>query len=95
MTTTETDLGEVARQGLEDVEDQGGPQGMFKDMDYTKVKFVGVQYDTLELPLKIGDEVVFLVQGRVTAVGDEAMKDGHIRHVAKVEVQSVTPHEEG
>ena len=57
----------------------------------TKVKFVGVQYDSLKTEFPLGDEVEFKVRGRVVGIGDEEMKDGHIRHVVKVDVESVVP----
>lgn len=85
-------LADAATSALADIGDaDGAAQAQFEGMDFTKIKFVGVQYDTLELGPKIGDVLDFHVRGKVVAVGDEAMKDGHIRHVAKVEVDSVQP----
>lgn len=91
-------LGDAAQAGLAAIGDgasQEAGQGVLEGMDYTKVQFVGVQFDSLETPVKIGDEMVFLVKGRVKAVGDEQMNDGHVRHVAKVKVDSVALHDMG
>ncbi len=64
----------------------------FDGMDRTtKVKFVGVQYNSLKADFPLGEEVEFKVRGRVVGVGDEEMKDTHIRHVVKVDVDSVVP----
>jgi hypothetical protein len=89
------DLGQVAASGQQDVEATEGSaspaQASFKGMNYSKVLFQGVQYDTLDSGYKIGDEVEFLVRGRVKAVGDVQLADGHIRHEVKVKVGSVLP----
>ena len=82
-------LGEAAKVALTSLGDDHGAQGELDGMDYTKVKFVGVQFDALETDVKIGDLLTFTVKGRVVGVGDEAMRDGHIRHYAKVSVDSV------
>lgn len=64
----------------------------FDGMDRTtKVKFVGVQYNSLKADFPLGEEVEFKVRGRVVGVGDEEMKDAHVRHVVKVDVDSVVP----
>lgn len=64
----------------------------FEGMDRTtKVKFVGVQYNSLKADFPLGEEVEFKVRGRVVGVGDEEMKDAHVRHVVKVDVDSVVP----
>jgi hypothetical protein len=57
----------------------------------TRVKFLGTKYDTLMGDFKIDDEHEFTVRGVVKAVGDEKVKDGHIGHVVKIEVTSVSP----
>lgn len=59
--------------------------------DYTRVKFVGVKYDTLLPDLKIGDELEFTVRGRIKGTGEEEMKDGHLGKTVKLEVSSVAP----
>lgn len=90
-------LGDAAQAGLAAIGDgaqQDAEQGALEGMDYTKVSFVGVQFDALETDVKIGDELVFLVKGQVRSVGDDQMADGHVRHFAKVKVDSVTLHEE-
>lgn len=91
----DTDLADVARAGLDDVpETEGGAtpaQGAFEGMDYTKIRFVGVNYDTIEMSPKIGDRLDFLVGGKVVEVGDKALKDGHIQHIVKVDVDHVAP----
>jgi hypothetical protein len=88
----DNDLADVADSGLSDIPDhEGGPQQpSLEGTDYTKVKFVGVNYDSPETePLKLGDEMTFKFRGRVVALGDELMKDSHQRHVAKIDVNSV------
>jgi hypothetical protein len=59
--------------------------------DHTKFRFVGVKYESLSKDFKLGDSHEFTVRGRIVGVGDEEMKDGHIGHVVKLEVTSVTP----
>lgn len=67
-------------------------QQTFDGMDKTtKVKFVGVQYDSLRTHFQLGEEVEFKVRGRVVGTGDEEMNDGHVRHVVKVDVAAVSP----
>ena len=80
-------LGEAAQAGLAGIDE--GAQETFEGMDYTKVKFNGVQHDTIESNLKIGDEVTCTVRGRVVGTGDKQMNDGHIRHEVVVKVSSV------
>lgn len=91
----DSDLGEVATAAQQTVTETDGAatpaQNRFQGMDYSKVTFVGVQYDTLAKDFEIGQDVQFLVTGRVKAIGDEAMNDGHIRHGVKVKVSSVVP----
>jgi hypothetical protein len=60
-------------------------------VEATKLKFLGVKYQTLAQDFKIGDVHQFTVTGRVKGTGDEEVKDGHIGHVVKLEVTSVTP----
>lgn len=94
-TDSPVSLADAAQSALGNVaEEDGAAQGELEGMDYTKVKFVGVQYDDLESDVKIGDEMEFLVKGQVVGVGDEKMSDGHVRHFAKVKVSSVVLRDE-
>lgn len=98
FSDADNDLAQVAASAQQDVEATEGSatpaQATFKGMNYSKVLFQGVQYDTLDSGYKIGDEVSFMVTGRVKAVGDVQLADGHIRHEVKVKVNSVTPEAE-
>lgn len=91
----DNDLAQVATSSQQDVTDEAGSaapaQGRFAGTDYSKILFQGVSYDTLDKGFKIGDEVKFIVTGRVKAVGDVEMADQHIRHEVKVKVSSVLP----
>lgn len=89
-------LADAAQAGLATVGDVISEQGgeLLEGMDYAKVKFVGVQYDTLEETPGMGTEVSFIVRGKVVGHGEEMMNDGHVRKFAKVKVSSVAPHEE-
>lgn len=88
-----TDLAGVARAGLDGAaEEEGGTgpaQGVFEGTDYTKVTFLGTNYQSLDLDPKIGDELVFLVRGRVKETGDRALASGYTEHFGKVDVSSV------
>lgn len=87
-------LADAAQAGLATVGDViGDGEGLLEGMDYAKVKFVGVQYDTLEETPALGAEVTFIVRGKVVGHGEEVMNDGHIRKYAKIKVSSVAPHE--
>lgn len=63
--------------------------------EFAKVKFVGMAFDSLRAEdardeVKIGDELTFIVRARCVGTGDEANKrDGSIRHIVKMDVQSV------
>lgn len=59
--------------------------------DSTKLKFVGIRYQTLSKDFKLGDEHEFVVRGQVTMAGEEKLKDGHTGHVVRLEVSSVRP----
>lgn len=62
--------------------------------DTLKIKFVGVSFDSIDMDLKIGTEMAFLVTGRVVGRSEEESKRDHmLRHTAKFEVGSVTIHE--
>lgn len=83
-------LADTASAALASVGDEdGASQAELEGMDYTKVRFVGVQFDSLETKPQIGDQMQFMVKGRVTGTGDEQMADGLVRHFAKVKVSSV------
>lgn len=86
-------LADAAGAALSSVpDDDGAAQETLDGTDYTKVKFVGMSFDSLgkEDAPRIGDEMTFLVRARCVASGDEASKrDGGIRHVVKMDVQSV------
>ena len=57
-----------------------------------KVTFVGVNYQDIEETLELGDEVAFVVKGRVCEKGVRIAKtDGNKHPFAKVDVLSVTP----
>lgn len=83
-------LGDAATEALADVVEHGGTQDVLEDTDYTKVKFVGMSFDSLERNIKIGDEKEFIVRARCIGTAEEASKrDGSIRNVVKMDVQSV------
>lgn len=67
----------------------GDGQDSLPGTDYTKVKFVGMALDALDADVVIGDELVFAVRARCVGVGDDEVKDGLVRHVAKMKVSSV------
>jgi len=86
----DTDLGDVARAGLDDAGFEGGAnQGMLEGTNFTKIGFRGVSYDALETDPKIGDAMSFIVRGRVVDVGDRLMADSHVQHRAQIDVSSV------
>jgi hypothetical protein len=83
-------LGDAAQSALQDVLEHGGTQDVLEDTDYTKVRFVGMSFDSLDHGIKIGDEKTFIVRARCVGTADEASKqDGHVRHIVKMDVQSV------
>lgn len=85
-------LGDAAKAALADVAD--GTQSVLEETNFTKVKFVGMSFDSLDAGINIGDEMTFLVRARCIGTADEASKrDGAIRHVVKMDVQSVVKHE--
>lgn len=85
-------LAEAAESALGDIEEQdGAAQAVLEGTDYTKIKFVGMSFDTLDTDVKIGDEMTFTVRGRVKGVADEEDAKGNVNHVAKVKVSSVVP----
>lgn len=98
MTTTEAnDLAGLASEGLNDVPEfeSGATQDRIPETETTKVSFRGVNYDPLteEEDYKIGDEVSFIVKGRVIEVGDRQLRDRGEQHFAKIDVSSVVPTE--
>lgn len=89
MDEYDDDLAGAATASLSGVEPD---QDMLEGTDTLKVKFVGVQYDSLDFDLEIGQEMSFIVEGRVVGVGTEEMADGHRREYAKFKVRSVVKH---
>lgn len=86
----QVNLGDAATAGLGVFTDgSGATQEEFDGMDYSKVRFVGLSFDSLDQDIKIGDEHTFTVRARCVGAGDEEMKDGHVRHVVKMDVKSV------
>lgn len=83
-------LGDAAATAVSHIGDpsQHALEGM---ENLNKVKFVGMSMDSLDDLPKIGDEVTFLVRTRCVGTGEEEMRDGHVRHFAKMDVQSVIP----
>ena len=87
-----TSLGDAATAALSSVGDPS--QEAFDGMEnLNKVKFVGMSMDSLDDLPKIGTEMVFLVRARCIGTGEEEMRDGHVRHFAKMDVQSVVEQE--
>jgi hypothetical protein len=84
------DLGEAAQAGLGEEGDAG--QQVLGGMEFkTHVKYSGMAYRTNETDFKLGQEVSYLVRGRVIGIGDELMKNDLERHVVTISVASVTP----
>ena len=81
-------LGEAAAAAVSHIGDpsQEALDGM---ENVNKVKFVGMSMDSLEDLPKIGTEMTFTVRARCVGTGEEEMRDGHIRHFAKMDVLSV------
>lgn len=87
-------LADAAASAMDDIAAQdGAAQQTLDGTDYTKIKFVGMSFDTLDTAVKIGDEMTFVVTGRVKGVADEEDAKGNVNHVAKVKVSSVVPQE--
>lgn len=85
-------LGDAAQSALGEIAEQdGAARETLEGTDYTKIKFVGMSFDTLDTDVKIGDEMEFVVRGRVKGVADEEDAKGNVNHVAKVKVSSVQP----
>lgn len=85
-------LADTAAAAMEDIEEMdGAAQQTLEGTEYTKIKFVGMSFDTLDTSVKIGDEMSFVVSGRVKGVADEEDAKGNVNHVAKVKVSSVVP----
>jgi hypothetical protein len=90
------DLGLAAAAGMGDVAGEHGVQETIPGTDSTKVKFVGMAFDSLdkEDEPKIGEERKFYVVARCVGHSDEASRqDGSIRHSVKMQVFSVQPAE--
>lgn len=78
-----------------DLSELSGVQEELEGTDYTKARFVGMSFDSLDREINIGDEIVFLVKARCLGKGDEASKtDGRIRKYVKMDVQSVVVKED-
>jgi hypothetical protein len=74
----------------ENLEGLSGSQEELDGMDFTKARFVGMSYDSLDRDINIGDEITFLVQARCVGKGDEERKTDHrINTYVKMDVQSV------
>ena len=56
--------------------------------NYAKVKFVGMAWESAEIP-GLKDEVEFTVRGTVVGHGQQVMADGDIREIATVKVTEV------
>ena len=56
--------------------------------NYAKVKFVGMAWESAEIP-GLKDDVEFAVKGTVVGHGQQVMADGDIREVATVKVTEV------
>lgn len=65
-----------------------GEQGHLPGTNYAKVKFVGMAWESPEMP-DLKEEVELTVRGIVVGHGQELMADGDVREVAKVKVTSV------
>lgn len=58
--------------------------------DFSKVRFQGVGYDSLETDFKLGEERTFIVRGKCVANGLELVgTDQHERRIVKFKVDSV------
>lgn len=83
-----TSLAEAASAAVTHIGDPS--QDAFEGMEnLNKVKFVGMSMDSLDDLPKIGTEMTFVVRARCVGTGEEEMRDGHVRHFAKMDVQSV------
>jgi hypothetical protein len=79
----------------ENLEGLSGTQEELDNMDFTKARFVGMSYDSLDRDINIGDEITFLVRARCVGKGDEERKADHrINTYVKMDVQSVVIKEE-
>lgn len=67
-----------------------GEQQQLEGTNMAQVKFVGMSWETLEVP-DLKTPVSFRVDGIVVGDGHEVMADGTIRPVARVKVQAVVP----
>lgn len=62
--------------------------------DFSKVKLLGMGYDSLETDFKLGEERTFVVRGKCTANGIELIgQDQHERRVVKFKVESIKEYE--
>jgi len=79
-------LADAAEEALDEFGD--GTQEHLPGTNYSKVKFVGMAWETAEVP-GLKEEVEFVVRGVVVGHGEDVMADGDIREFAKVKVTSV------
>jgi hypothetical protein len=86
-------LADAAASATSDVPefDQHGPAQEAMIDEGVMFRFVDVKYSQLEANLAMGEEVAFIIKGRVVGKGSDLMKDGHERAYLKVGVQSVSP----
>lgn len=77
-------LSDAATRALGDA----GEQDSLDGLNLPLVKFVGMSYESTEVP-DLKAEVEFLVRGTVVGEGREVMADGHIREFRKVKVRDV------
>ena len=80
-------LGEAAGDALEQY--LGGEGQQQAIIPACRIKFEGMSWDSLEDVPELKDEMSFTVTGPVVARTTRVMKDGEIRDVAIVDVQSV------
>lgn len=69
-------------QALPDMPEAGQP---------TRITFVGMHTESHADIFRLGDPHLFKVAGRIVAVGEEQMADGHRRNVVKVDVGEISP----
>lgn len=77
---------EVSFDGEERQDDE---QQQLDGTDHAKIKFVGMAWDTLEIP-KLREEIEVGVRGIVVSHGEEIVNDS-IRQIAKVKVTGIWP----
>lgn len=87
-------LGDVAKAAL-DADGTGPEQPALPETDSRKISFVGTSYDDLNIEgIAMGQEMTFLVRGRIVELGDKQLADKHVRPFGKLKVESVIPFED-